>query len=95
MATKRTSPGGPFLEECSQNALLETVPRPEREFFIKNLLVQIHVIIVIIEWTGLAPWEVEFPFPCCLTSTFLGLPPKYPRPRPSAPQPGFVAVYLG
>ena len=24
-----------------------------------------------IKWTGLAPWEFEFPFPGCLTSTFL------------------------
>ena len=43
----------------------------EREFFIDNLLVQIHYIIVMIRWTGLAPWESEFPFPGSLTSTFL------------------------
>jgi len=35
----------------------------EREFCIDNLLVRIHFIIVMIRWTGLAPWEVEFPFP--------------------------------
>ena len=35
----------------------------EREFFIDNLLVRIHYIIVMIRWTGLAPWEFEFPFP--------------------------------
>jgi len=35
----------------------------EREFFIDNLLVRIHCIIVMIRWTGLAPWEFEFPFP--------------------------------
>ena len=34
----------------------------EREFFIDNLLVRIHFIIVMIRWTGLAPWEFEFPF---------------------------------
>jgi len=45
----------------------------EREFFIDNLLVRIHFIIVMIRWTGLAPWEVEFPFPVSLTSTFLAL----------------------
>ena len=28
----------------------------EREFFIDNLLVRIHTIILIIAWTGLAPW---------------------------------------
>ena len=39
--------------------------------FIDNLLVRIHVIIVMIRWTGLAPWEFEFPVPGSLTSTFL------------------------
>ena len=43
----------------------------EREFFIDNLLVRIHFIIVMIRWTGLAPWEFELPFPGSLTSTFL------------------------
>jgi len=42
----------------------------EREFFIDNLLVRVHFIIVMIRWTGLAPWECEFPFPDSLTSTF-------------------------
>ena len=37
----------------------------------ENLLVRIHFIIVMIRWTGLAPWEFEFPFPGSLTSTFL------------------------
>ena len=45
----------------------------EREIFIDNLLVRIHFIIVTIRWTGLAPWEFEFPFPGSLTSTFLVL----------------------
>ena len=43
----------------------------ERDFFIDNLLVRIHFIIEMIWWTGLAPWEFEFPFPGSLTSTFL------------------------
>ena len=43
----------------------------EREFFIDNLLVRIHSIIVMIRWTGIAPWEFEFPFPGSLVSTFL------------------------
>ena len=42
----------------------------EKEFFIDNLLVRIHFIIVMIRWTGLAPWEFEFPFSGSLTSTF-------------------------
>ena len=32
----------------------------EREFFIDNLLVRIHFILVMIRWTGLAPWEFEY-----------------------------------
>ena len=35
----------------------------QREFFIDNLQVRIHFIIVMIRWTGLAPWEFEFPVP--------------------------------
>jgi len=46
----------------------------EREFFIDNLLVRVHLIIVMVRWTGLAPWEFDFPFPGSLTSTFLDLP---------------------
>ena len=45
--------------------------RGEREFIIDNLLVQIHFIIVMIKWTGLAPWEFESLFQGSLTSTFL------------------------
>ena len=32
---------------------------------------RIHFIIEMIWWTGLAPWEFEFPFPGSLASTFL------------------------
>jgi len=42
-----------------------------RDFFIDNLMVRIHFIIVMIRWSGLAPWEFEFPFPGSLTFTFL------------------------
>ena len=34
----------------------------EREFFIDNLLVRIHFIIVMIRRIGLTPWEFEFAF---------------------------------
>ena len=34
-----------------------------------------HFIMVMIRWTGLAPWEFEFLFPGSLTTTFLGLLP--------------------
>jgi len=50
----------------------------ERERLIDNLLVRIHLIIVMIRWTGLAPWEFEFPFPGSLTSTFLDSLPGIP-----------------
>ena len=43
---------------------------PKRLFFIDNLLVQIHFIIEMSWWNGLAPREYEFPFPGSLTSTF-------------------------
>jgi len=43
----------------------------QREFAIDNLLVRTHFIIVMIRWTGLAPWEFESPFPGSITSTFL------------------------
>ena len=42
----------------------------ESEFFTLNLLVRIHFIIVMIRWTGLAPWEFEISFPGSITSTF-------------------------
>ena len=35
----------------------------EREFLVDNLLVRILFFILMIRWTGLAPWEFEFPFP--------------------------------
>ena len=42
-----------------------------RESCIANLLVRIHCIIVIIGWTGLAPWEFEISFPGSLISRTL------------------------
>ena len=47
---------------------------PQEDFFIDNLLFRIHVIIEMIWWTGLAPWEFELPFPGGLISTFLAGP---------------------
>ena len=48
-----------------------TSPPAKRELFIDNLLVRIYLIVEMIWWTGLAPWQLEFPFPDSLTSTFL------------------------
>jgi len=43
------------MEFCQQSGSRSR----EREFFFDNLLVRIHFIIVMIRWTGLAPWEFE------------------------------------
>ena len=48
---------------------MEFLSPREREFFIDNLMVRTHYIIVMIRWTGLAPWEFEFPFPGSLVPT--------------------------
>ena len=60
------STGGAF--NPSEGDLLQ-----ETNFFIDNLLVRIHLIVVMISWTGLAPWAFEFPFPGSLATTFLYL----------------------
>ena len=65
-----------------QPQLVDVVPLQVRLLppadFIGNLLVRIHFIIVMIRWTGLAPWEFESPFPGSLTSTFLEPADKSP-----------------
>ena len=38
----------------------------ERELFIVNLLVRVHFVIVMIRWTGLAPWESGFRVSGCM-----------------------------
>ena len=35
----------------------DTKTAVKSEFIIDNLLVRVHFIIVMIRWTGLAPWE--------------------------------------
>ena len=80
--------GGVRLDPGGEEGVIPIVlfrPRPhppcrEREFFIDSLLVRIHFIIEMIRWTGLAPWELEFPFPGSLTSTFLEPAPALPTP---------------
>jgi len=52
-------------------ALVSDARARERESLIDNLLVWIHFITEMIQRTGLAPWEVELPFPGSLISTFL------------------------
>ena len=50
-----------------------------REFLIDNLLVRIHVIIVMIRRTGLAPWEFEF---SALASRIVNITLSSASPRP-------------
>ena len=45
-------------------------PKVQLAFFIVNLLVRVHFIIVMMRWTGLAPWQFEFLFPGSLTVAF-------------------------
>jgi len=47
--------------ELYKNAESRPCPCRERDLFIDNPLVRIHFIIVMIRWTGLAPWEFESP----------------------------------
>ena len=55
----------------------------ERELFIDNLLVRIHCIILMIRWTGLAPWEFEFPF---YRQPYIYLPNPHGKPSMFSPQ---------
>ena len=57
-----------------------------REFFNDNLLVPTHFFIVMIRWTGLAPWAFKFPLPGSRTSTFL-VDVLAARPLPAQAQP--------
>ena len=41
----------------------------EKQFFVDNLLVRNHFIIVMIMWNGFAPWKFEVPCPGDLAST--------------------------
>ena len=69
-------PGTESDASCPQGRLhmeLNSLYR-EREFFIDNLLIRVHCIIVMIRWTGFAPWEFKFSFPGSFTCTFLEQP---------------------
>ena len=59
--------GGTYIARIDLTGLVES-----RDFFIDNLPIRIRFIIVMIRWTGLAPWVFEFPFQGSLTSTLLG-----------------------
>ena len=57
----------------------------EREIFIDILLVRIHLVIVMIRWTGLVPWEFESLVMLSLASTFLDCSPHGTVALPSSP----------
>ena len=61
-----------FLDVSLPGVVTKRTRFREKVIFVDNLLVRIRFIIVMIRWTGLAPWEFEFPLPGSLTSTFLG-----------------------
>ena len=48
--------------QLSRSPLHPQVELSARDFFVDNLLVRIHFIVVMIKWTGLAPQTSEFPF---------------------------------
>ena len=75
---------GPRLVRCSW---------AEKESSLDNLLVRVYFIIVMIRWTGLAPWEFGFPSSGRLRSTFLVVGQVlFSLGRCSPPWVGVVAV---
>ena len=73
MVSKRLAAAAKEAEK-DKTRLTSPPPCLEREFFIDDLLVRDHFIIVMIRWIGVVPWEFEFLFPGSLTSTFLASP---------------------
>ena len=66
----------PVAERSIQLRCMQT----ERDFFVANLLVRIHLIVEMISADRLcaAPWELEFPFPGSMISNFLvQMPPAW------------------
>ena len=60
---RRAHPHGPLRSRSAVAGVAATpVPCFRESGFIDNLLVRIHFIIVMIGWTGLAPWETLLKF---------------------------------
>ena len=59
VASDRAARGSPATERFAERGERFTA----RDFFVDNLLVRSHCIIVLIRWTGLAPCKFEFPSP--------------------------------
>ena len=66
---------------------------PKRKYIIDKLLVRIHFFIEMIWWSGLAPWECEFPFPGSLISD-LGHPHGEGNGSPARQSRDRAAVFL-
>ena len=60
-----------WMDEGTKGKAVEKLEMMEFHVRAPSTLVRIHFIIVMLRWTGLAPWEFEFPCPGSLTSTFL------------------------
>ena len=71
----RVSGFGVTSAVLSMALAISTSDPGERQFFIDNLLVRIDFVIVMIRWTGLAPWEVEGCFHRALLQRRLWIPP--------------------
>jgi len=79
---RRTSREVPVARDRALQLVHIPLPLPNRDFFIDNLLVRIHFIIVIIRWTGLAPWESPKTERCSSSMSHSPCPPCH---RPSLP----------
>ena len=56
---------------CKAHRQIRSLRPLKGEFLIDSLLVRNQLIIVMMRWSGFAPWEFEFSLPASLTSTFL------------------------
>jgi len=73
---------------CVLSPALGTYQAPktsEKELFIDNLLARVHLIIVMIRWTGLAPWELEFAIDLEKSSPSSGCAKRSESPVPGVP----------
>ena len=68
---------GPLPKSKRQNLALNVLQMPCSLDGVSRLgeclLIRKYLIIEMIWWTGLAPWDFEFPFLCSIVSTFLVL----------------------
>ena len=81
-------PSSTLLTRWCESPTLNSAPETlERDLFIDNLLVRTYFIIDTIWWSGLAPWEYEFPFPGSLVSASRNPTPCARNPKCQTPRP--------